>query len=102
MIADAFNALLSIHSREVKLRRAGIPDKTIRISPSNFSRQLAGPAEIQIEGKEFVISKQNLGTWKLKRGDLILDPDMGGLSIVNIDGMYDFGGGILGYRVRTG
>lgn len=106
MLADAFNNLLKIHSRKVTLKRIGSPTVTatnVPVSPTNYSRQLAGPSEIEIEGREFIITKKNLVTanWHLKRGDRIVDTELGELTIAAIDEMYDLGTAVIGYRVRT-
>lgn len=101
-VVDAFNILLGLHKRNVTLRR---DDSTlaVQVSPSNYARNLAGPSEMAIEGREFVISRTQLsGVFvPLKRGDRIIDADLGTMSIDEIIEMYDFGGAIIGYRLRT-
>ena len=76
----------------------------IEYTPANYSRKLAGPEEITIDGKEFVISKQNLERAKYPvpiRGDRIVDSDIGLCSIAEVKEMFDFGGELIGYRVRS-
>ena len=81
-----------------------ITDLPIRVTPSNYFRNLAAPEEIVIEGREFVISKQNLDSVYFpapKRGDRITDPDIGLSVISEVREMFDFGGAIIGYRIRS-
>lgn len=110
-VNDAFKQLLRVHSRAMVLTRGELDLSnneiavTIRVSPSNYSRNLAGPAETSIPGHEFVIGKEELAkitpAWVLKRGDTLRDGDLGELTITEIVVMYGLGGSILGYRVRT-
>ena len=104
MLANAFNTLLSLHSRTVTLERPGVKTVTIKVTPSNYFRNLAGPEEIVIEGKEFVISKTFLDAVEFgvpKRGDRITDAQTGLAVISEVREMFAFGGTIIGFRVRT-
>lgn len=103
---QAFHQLLSIHSRTITLERKGHQTVTIKATPSNYYRNGAGPDEVVVEGREFVISAEALtkAGWTqgaLKRGDRIIDADLGTLMIVEPREMFGFGGSIIGYRVRT-
>lgn len=103
-IANAFNQLLFLQKRPATIERNGsIAAVNIFISPSNYARNLQGPEEIVSEGKEFVISKKNLESVNYprpKRGDVIRDSELGKNTIVDIREMYDFGGAVIGYRLR--
>jgi len=105
MIGNAFNQLLFLHSRDATIERTGtITAVEIKISPSNYFRNMQGPEEIVMKGREFVISKTSLDAVsfpKPKRGDVIKDVELGKNTIVEVREMFDFGGNILGYRVRT-
>ena len=105
-IGSAFNQLLFLHSRKATItRRETSTTVTIRISPSNYYRNMAGPEEIVMKGREFVISKQSLDAVSFpapKRGDVIVDSELGKNTLVEVREMFDFGGRIIGYRVRTG
>ncbi len=111
-LKDAFNALLGIHKRTMTIKRLGASGAfgstgiEIQATPSNYYRNLQGPAETVMPGNEFVISRKHLEAQTvplpLKRGDLLIDTEMGTMSIVEIRDMLDFGGAIIGYRVRTG
>jgi hypothetical protein len=107
-LADAFNQLLGIHFRTMTIERVGsspIAAVSIKVSPSNFTRNLSGPEEIVIEGREFVISKGALDSVLYpvpKRGDRLKDPELGVNVITEVRELFGFGGGILGYRVRCG
>jgi hypothetical protein len=104
-IKNAFNYLINIHSREVVIKRPGtVYVGNIRIAPSNYFRHLQGPEESVIEGREFIISKINLESASFpipKRGDRLEDPELGISVISEVRELYDFGGALMGFRVRT-
>lgn len=104
-LINAFNTLLFLHSREATIERPGdITAAAIKISPSNYRRNLNGPEEIVMSGREFVISKASLDAVSYpapERGDRIKDSELGAMSVVDITEMFDLGGSIMGYRVRT-
>jgi hypothetical protein len=107
-LRDAFEAILSRHSRSVTLLRrpASGPDisGTVKVSPSNYFRNLQGPDNLVIEGREFVITKTSLeaaGFTVLRRGDILQDSELGESVIDQIREMYDLGGAVIGYRCTT-
>lgn len=104
MLSDAFNALFSVHSRQVTIDRVGVTAVTTRIMPSNFYRTTKAISEIVIEGKEFLLSKKSLDevNWTLKRGDRIHDSELGELAITDIEEIFDLGAKVMGYRIKTG
>lgn len=57
VLKTAFNRMTYLHSRPATLKRPGTPDifSPVRISPSNFFRFLAGPQQVTIRGREFVL-----------------------------------------------
>ena len=78
---------------------------TIKIAPSNYSRNLQTSASTVVSGREFVISKDALNLISFpepKRGDRITDNQLGTMTISDISEMFDIGGIVIGYRVRTG
>ena len=103
-LENAFNLLLGIKPRAMTFTRLGIiASVPLNVSPSNYSRQLAGPEDITIEGQEFVVSKAALaqaGIDRPKRGDRLEDPETGLAEITEVRPMYGLGN-ILGYRIRT-
>lgn len=105
LLSSAFNALLGSHGRQVTIERPDVvAPVTIRITPSNYFRNLSGPEETIVEGAEFIISKKVLTEAnfpKPQRGDVITDPELGFRIVSEIREMFDFGGSIMGYRVRT-
>lgn len=111
MLDQAFNSLLSIHNRSMKLFRKGAaaPLGTVGIdvqaTPSNYFRNLEGPSEMVIHGREFILSKENLlqagFTLPLKRGDYLVDPELGAITLSEIREIYNQGGAIMGFRVRS-
>jgi hypothetical protein len=100
----SFNFMLNLHKRAVKLSRPAVMEVDIFVTPSNYTRFLAGPEEISMQGREYIISKTNLiasGFPALKKGDRITDSELGTYPIAEIKEMFDLGGNIIGYRVRT-
>jgi hypothetical protein len=105
MIRQAFNAILKMHGRAAVLKRLGTPDieTAIRISPSNYFRNLEGPSHTTVEGREFIIPLDSIEspfTPTIKRGDRIVDSVIGIMTIDEIREVHDLGGGIMGYRAR--
>lgn len=106
-IKAAFNLLLKTHSRPAIIERPrAVPALTaaIRISPSNYFRHLEAVEKIVSTGREFIISKDTLtaASYPLpKRGDKLTDPDLGIMTLTEVREMYDLGGSIIGYRVRS-
>jgi len=75
----------------------------IKVSPSNYFRNLQGPEEIVMSGREFVISKKSLDAVAYpipKRGDRLKDTELGTSIISEVREMFSFGGDIVGFRVR--
>lgn len=105
LLSSAFNALLGSHGRQVTIERPDVVAAvTIRVTPSNYFRNLAGPEETIVEGSEFIISKKVLVEVNFpppQRGDVISDPELGFRIVAEIREMFDFGGSIMGYRIRT-
>lgn len=103
-LGNAFNQLLGIHFRNVTITRPGtIAPVAIKITPSNYSRNLAGPEEMVIEGREYVVTKHALEASSFptpKRGDRITDPEMGTHVVSEVRELIGFGGAILGFRLR--
>lgn len=104
-LSSAFGVLLSVHSRTMTLTRPGGVSVPIKATPSNYFRNLAGPEEVTFEGKEFVISKVVLDasgfTLPIKKGDRLVDTEMGSHTVQEIREMFDVGASIMGYRIRT-
>lgn len=103
-LKSAFNNLLSLQSRTMTYepRETTAPSFEVKVAPSNYFRNLAGPEEIVIEGQEFVIAREFLGSYGVpKRGDTLIDDELGVNTITEVRPMMDLGGGIIGYRVRT-
>lgn len=100
----AFNQVLSLQSREVVYHDFDNDVKyDITLAPANYFRNLAGPEETVIEGREFVISKKILDSVNApipKRGFKIVDPDLGVNTITEVRDMIVLGK-IFGFRVRT-
>lgn len=101
-----FNMALKIGPRRlVTLSRPDVYSAQVYLSPSNYSRKLEGPSDTVFKGREFILSKEEMtlkSVPSIKRGDRIVDADMGTLIVDEVREMFDVGGAeILGYRVRT-
>ena len=98
----AFNYIISLQGREVTLER--LPTSVqVLMANSNYFRNLAGPEETVIEGKEFVVSKQALDEVSYptpKRGDTIFDIDLGEEIVSEVKPLIILGE-LAGYRIRT-
>jgi len=105
MIAAALNMLIKMTGRNVTIERPGeYSAVTIRWAASNYARNLAGPEEIVVPGREYVISIEDLTKVAYPaplRGDRVEDPILGISAITEVREMIDFGGKIIGFRVRT-
>lgn len=102
MLSNAFNSILKMNQRPVSMTRPGGTTISTYITPSNYFRNLAAPSDITIEGREFIISFNDLGSFGVpKKGDRITDPAMGVLVLSEVREMFGIGSELLGYRVRT-
>ena len=100
----AFNILLQVHGRNMTLSRPGGSSVSVRLAPSNYFRNMEAPEQVVVKGREFVMSKESLdlsGFGLLKRGDRLTDSDLGTNTISEVREMFDFGGAVIGYRIRT-
>ncbi len=106
-LKQALNFALSLKQREITIMRPATPTNitaTIKISPSNYFRNTQGPSETVIKGREFVISREILDavSWGVpKRGDKLIDAETGTKTISEVIEMFDLGGPIIAYRIRT-
>jgi hypothetical protein len=102
MLEDAFNNLLRLKQMSATLNRDA-DTSNVLVSPSSYSRSMAGPSNVEIEGDEFVLSKRNLEAplTEPKRGDRLV---VGGnfYSITHIIPLYNVGGTVMGWRMRSG
>ncbi len=105
-LESAFNLMLSIHAKEVTIKRIGTAtiSATVKIAPSNYFRNTEAPSDTVIPGREFVVSKRALdlsGFPQPKRGDKLIRDDMGTMTITEVREMFDVGSSIIGFRLRT-
>ncbi len=105
VLQNAFNLLLGLHKRNMTIERPGVVGPfMISATPSNYSRNLAGPEETVIGGREFLIAKRVLDSVAYptpRRGDRLEDAESGHFEITEVREMYDLGGEIMGFRIRT-
>lgn len=76
----------------------------IRVTPSNYYRHLQGPEETVISGREYVITKTALDMITFptpKRGDRLSDAELGISVISEVRELFDLGGSLMGFRIRT-
>ena len=99
-----FNKTLLIQASDMELHNIDTNVKhTIKLAPSNYSRNLSGPEEVVIEGKEFVVSKKALDAVNygaMKRGHKIIDADLGVNTVSEVRELIIMGV-LAGYRLRT-
>lgn len=106
MLADAFNAIIEMASSPTfEYERPGIVGSFfLRAAISNYARNMNGPEEIIMEGREFVLSAKSfegqIFTFP-KRGDRLISSFGQENVISTIVEMRGFQGELLGYRVRT-
>lgn len=96
--------MVNMQGRYMTLEKADFSQTTlIKTAPSNYFRNMAMPEEVISESREFIISKDSLGVFgDPSRGDRLIDDDLKINTIREIKEMYDLGGAVIGFRVRTG
>lgn len=103
-LESAFNYIISLKGRPMMLHDLESGTKvTFKIAKSNYFRNLDGLEEMNIKGREFVISKKLLDASSLPNfGEniRIIDSDNKSYTITEIHEMEGLGT-VLGYRVRT-
>lgn len=102
----AFDTLNHQKSRPAILLDRDTSDSyNIRITPTNYQRNLQGPGESVFEGREWIVTKTNLDaasfTGRLKRNHRIQDAELGEMTVREAIEMFDHFGNIIGFRVRT-
>ena len=103
-IKKSFIAILRMQQKDFTLFRPGGSSITIKVAPSNFFKTTQDVSEITVEGREFIILKDDLDAQTygiVKRGDKLYHADLGTLTIDTTKEMYDLGGGVIAYRMRT-
>lgn len=103
MLSKGLEAIINLQGREMTLER-GVTTATVKMAPSNYHRNRAVVEEIVSEGKEFVVAKSAIDAASFptpRRGDVIVDSELGVNSIIEVIEMV-FLGKLIGYRLRTG
>lgn len=102
MLSNAFNYLISLKGREVQIMDLNTSTTAfIKVADSNYFRKLEGLEETVIEGKEFVVSANDLKVFgEPKRGHRIIDAYGKHDTIGEVKPMYLLKGQIVGYRIR--
>lgn len=105
-LGSAFNQIIKLKQKTMKIARLGTFVETdIPVAPSNYARNMAGPEDMSIKGREFVISIEDLNNisfpFPLTRGDILIDNIFGSMRITDAQEMYGLKGEVLGFRVRT-
>ncbi len=105
MLKQAFNALLAIHHRKMTLSRPGTAyTSEVKCAPSNFFRNFSAEQDLVSDGREFVMSIDDLASvpgFLPKRGDKLVDPQLGTMTVMEPREIFILGGEIIGYRIRT-
>jgi len=101
---SAFHFILNNQGRSVILERNKTTTATIIAAPSNYFRNFKAMEEIQVEGREYVVSKKSLDDSSFgepRRGDTLVDEGFGIYAVQEVREMVLFGN-IVGYRLRVG
>jgi len=99
-LKQAFKTVLRLQERSVIYHDISAGTKTdIKVVPSNYFRNLANLEDTVSIGREFVMDKDQLSVVP-KRGDKIIDSDIGVATIKETREMFAMGE-IIGYRLRT-
>lgn len=107
MLSAAFNILINLHGRKMNFSRPGTSfTGNIKFASSNYFRNLDVEQNVVSKGREYVISKVELDTeipgFAIpKRGDVIVDSQLGRMVLSEVRELHDLGGAIMGFRVRT-
>lgn len=99
----AFIFGLKMNNRLGKYQRDGGEELDFNYSTANYSRNLSSIEDMVVDGREFVFSKQEFDKLDLtypKRQDVIIDDDLGTLTISEVIEMMAMGK-LIGFRVRT-
>jgi hypothetical protein len=102
-LQSAFNYALDLNGRVIELwDNETDTSYNIKMSLSNYVRNLFAVDDMVIEGREFVVSKSTMDEISLlpKRGMKIIDSELGSYTISEVREMMGLGE-ILGYRLRT-
>lgn len=105
MLSNAFKQILSIAAFPCRYERPGESECfEINIALSNYSRNREAPEEIYMQGREFIISAEELKNttfYPVKRGDRIITEEYGENVIRDITELRGLKGELLGFRVRA-
>lgn len=102
LLVDGFKYVYSLNQRKMTFCRPGGIEVDIFVLPSNYTKNSNLPEEIVVEGRQFVISKDQLSKTVEKvpkRGDQLTDPDLGVNTIEQIEPLIIMGE-VVGYRVN--
>lgn len=103
-LSDAFNYVIKFQKRVMEIHDIDSDTKVnLEVAPSNYFRDLAGVAEMQIQGQEFVVTAVdifNLPFEAPKRGQVLIDSILGENTISEVRPML-INGNLVGYRIRT-
>lgn len=105
-LKNFFLSLLQLKKRTVTIIRPGTAiNSSIIVHPTNYNRYMEASGNITVRGHEFIITKSEMdkitGLFPLKKGDKLVDAEIGTLTITDPEPMYDLGGAIISYRCRT-
>ena len=99
-LKSAFNFALKFNSISATItRRVDATVHDVKITSSNYFRNMSGMEELVYRGREFVISKEYLEGIDLRRGDT-LTSELGTFSLDTISEMIILGE-IVGFRIRV-
>jgi hypothetical protein len=106
-LQNAFDFVFSLKAKTYEVTDRDTPATySLKLAPSNFFRDFAGPEQVSYPGREFVVSGTAITeaaiTNGLKKGFVIKDTQTNEIYIIEeIREMYEFNAKIVGYRIRT-
>ena len=104
-LQGAFNMVISLKGKTMTLEDLENNIQiSIKVAQSNYFRNFAAPGEMEIPGREFIISNSEIKDstiTDLKEGMRLIDATSKEYIIVEIVEMPGLHGEILGYRLRT-
>lgn len=103
-LINAAKKVLKLQQRDATIERPGnLGPFNLKVTPSNYFRNMEGPSYTAIEGREFIIFKEDLSNISYPepiRGDVIRNTETGKHTITEVREM-TFLSIIGAYRVRT-
>lgn len=106
-LEGAFNLLCSMKKIAVTLTRPKTPTDlviNVDITPSSYSRKVDAPENTVSYGREYLIPRKFFDGAAIlfpKRGDILTGTYLREETIAEVEELYNMGGTLFGFRVKT-